>query len=310
MKKTLLLCCLILETVLAQFSDDAGKTYFNFVRLNPVPQAAAMGKLAVADSDNAPMTALNPASLAFLENRIVFTGWQQITDGIHQGMVAGGMPWREVHHFWLGMQYLSYGEIDGRDEMGVSTGNLSAGDFALSCYYGRKIGAKWAWGLGAMFMYSSLDGLNASGLGLNGGLIFQSDANGAFGLSLLNMGLVLSKFHKDDAPRLPFLAAIGWSKPLAHLPVVPSITLSKGEGSPSTAHIGLNVKLVPAMNVRLGYYASLEDKIRFSNDETNRHGFTYGLDMRYRQYALSVAFLPFGKIGVMEQKQFAFSYNF
>ncbi len=295
-------------TIQAQLSTQAGKTYFNFLKLNPFPIDAALGKMAVAvDNDPIPLTS-NPSHLAGLEKPMVVTGYYHLVEGINQGLISYAVPWQKRFPVAFTAQYLSYGTIEGRDENGLYTGDLSASDFALSTTVGYLAKPNLKIGASLCLAYSNLDGSSAAGLSLSFGALYRTHDKGSFGLSLLHVGTPIKKFYSSDPAEYPVTIALGWSKSLEHLPVTPSLTLSQSNGSDPYLHSGLIIRFIPAFSGRVGYYASLKEKISFSNDETNHHGFTFGFNLNYQKIQMALAVIPFGKLGTTQQLSLAYRF--
>lgn len=309
--KILFYLCLILTITIpisAQLSTTAGKTYFNFLKLNPYPVDAALGKMAVAlDNDPSPFL-FNPSLLAGLEKSMILSGYYHLVEGINQGILSYAFPWKKQLPLAITAQYLNYGTIEGRDESGQVTGNLYASDFAVTTSMAYQYSQSWQFGASLNLAYSNLDGSSAAGISLSLGALYHTQNKGNFGISMLHLGVPLKKYNSNDQADYPTTLAIGWSKVLKHLPVVTSVTISQANGSDPYLHSGIIIRFIPAFNGRIGYYASLKEKIAFSNDDINRHGFTFGFDLNYQKTQLAFAFIPFGKLGTTQQLSLAYRF--
>ena len=118
----LLTCC---NVSFASFSkDDAGTSTAQFLKLGAGARASAMGDAFVGISDDATAVYWNPAGLNQIENKSVSLMHGFWFEEIFYDWVSYIHPVEDIGTFWLGVQYLSYGDILETDETGLEGSNF------------------------------------------------------------------------------------------------------------------------------------------------------------------------------------------
>jgi len=303
MKKIFYFLIFCYSLTFAQLSNDAGKTYFNFLNIFPSPAISSLGKMSVTEKNVLNSYVVNPALLTSppKEQKYAEFFYSNLIEDISLGNINSIITFKNKYPLAISASFVNYGSIVGRDELGERTGDLSASDLSLSFSSALKLNKQLSVGAALTFVYSTLDGSSATGIAMNTGFFYQSLKYGRLGLSLLHLGIPMSKFNSNDEAMMPTTIAFGWSNELAHLPAEPHVTLSKSNGGDLMIHSGLVMHFTPALTGRLGYYSSLEDEISFSSTENNKNGFTFGLDLSWKTFKFNFAMYPFAKIGTVQQ---------
>jgi hypothetical protein len=118
----------------------------------------------------------------------------------------------------VSLQHLSYGEMDRTDQTGNTTGTFKATDYAFTVGKSAVI-EQYALGLNLRFAGSSMDGFNATALMADiGGLFIHPDRDFKIGLSIRNVGTVLTKYTTDSEMSLPFQVVAGASVKPQNMP--------------------------------------------------------------------------------------------
>jgi hypothetical protein len=221
---------------MAQDDNTSGRTHvYEFLNIATNARAAALGNSFVAMKNDPNTLFSNPAALISVTKRdstqeglpVSFGMTKHVLD-INEGYISfgGQIPEAEAGAFAVGVQYMSYGTFDGRDNTGQQTGDFSAGDFALAVgYAGTVPGREINYGVAVKYISSTLvsggagENFSSSGIAADLGLYYELEsAQMTFGASALNIGTQLSTYAGVQEP-LPFNLQFGVSKKLERLPL-------------------------------------------------------------------------------------------
>lgn len=197
-----------------------GRYAFDAIALPTNARATALGGslITVIDSDVA-LAQLNPAVAdSSMNNQLSFNHNFHFA-GIQNGNVAFGKYLERlgmISH--VAIQYINFGEFDGRDVLGNATSNFSGGDVAIVLGTAKQLNERIRAGINLKVLSGSYESYNHFGIGLDLGLHYDipgSDAS--WGLVLKNIGGEISPLVDERKP-LPLDLQIGFSKRLKHLP--------------------------------------------------------------------------------------------
>lgn len=123
-----------------------------------------------------------------------------------------------------GMRYVSYGNFDGYDEWGNSTGTFTAKDIATHIAVGYSLSERWRIGGALRAINSKYESETAFAVGADIGLNYYDEVSGrSISLSLTNLGGQL-KSMGDQHISMPTRLTAGITKEVEHLPFAVSIT--------------------------------------------------------------------------------------
>lgn len=127
--------------------------------------------------------------------------------GARYGMAAG------EHGAWAaGIRYLNYGNFEGFDVGGSSTGSFTAQDLVMEATYSHDFTYRLRGGINVKMIYSSYEHYSAFAMAADVGLSYYDETKDlALGLVLRNMGGQIKRFE-DKYDRLPFDVALGLTK--------------------------------------------------------------------------------------------------
>ena len=288
---------------------------FPVLQLEPSARTAALAgsSTALLDSGSGALFS-NPALLSpQADGRIEFSWLNHLSD-INAGWVAYGKDMGTLGSYAAGIRYLSFGQFDERNDLGEKTGTFSAADLALT------VGGSRAWrpdelqsdvryGAALSLMHASLASNGATGMGLDAGIVYDdSTRRQSFGVSVHNVGLVFSSVgQRSDT--LPADLRVGYTRKLAHLPLLVSITgyrLHKMDGGPddagAIARILYHTRLAgefqfsESFSVRFGYDHRRHDELKFMS-RLDMAGFSTGLGIRISRFAFDYAFNSWSSLG-------------
>ncbi len=115
--------------------------------------------------------------------------------------------------------YMNYGSIDETDATGNVLGTFAVNEYALALGKGHKVD-NYSLGASAKILGSSLSVYNSVALAVDlGGMFIHPDRDLKLGLSIRNVGMVLSRYTPDAETNLPFQVTAGASAKPENMPV-------------------------------------------------------------------------------------------
>jgi len=317
--------CLLLFVILLgsapQVHAQIENSGFPVLQLEPSARTAALAGSSTALLDNGSGALFsNPALISSkADGNLEFSYLNHLSD-IDAGWVAYGRDMDSLGVFAAGIRYLSFGQFDERNELGEKTGTFSAADLALTLGASRSWKPNIRYGAALSVMYASIAASSsATGIGIDAGLVYDDSENRqTFGISLHNVGLVLSSFG-ERSDHLPADLRIGYTRRLAHLPLLVSVTgyrLHKMDGGPddagAIARILYHTRLAgefqfsESFQVRFGYDHRRHDELRVKS-RLDMAGFSTGLGLRISRFAFDYAFNSWSSLGGLHRLTIASS---
>ena len=296
MKKILSTICATLFLCNAGFAAftnaDLGTTSAAFLKLGAGARPAGMGDCYAGVSDDSTAIYWNPAGLSQISDRngslsVMHAVW---FEDIYYDWASYALPIKSLGVIGIGVQYLSYGSLQQMDNTGLNTGSFSPTDLAVTASWARDIGGL-ALGLNLKYISSTIvNTATAYAADLGAMKKFLND-DLTIGCAAQNMGTAL-KYVKDQES-LPFNMKVGgayklkssWMA-LADINAPIDGPLYYGAG---TEYV-LNLKGSLDIALRAGYNTR--------NINTGGiNGFTAGFGIKYREYSIDYAFVPYGDLG-------------
>ncbi|MFH1367662.1 MAG: PorV/PorQ family protein [Elusimicrobiota bacterium] len=268
---------------------DAGTCSAEFLRIPIGARSMAMGQAFVAISDDSSAIYWNPAGMnqvSGTDATLMHTAW---FEGITYDWVSFVTEIDGESAFGLGLQYLSYGSIDGYDNTGLKTGAISPSDIAFNVAYSRKI---IGCDLGMTVKMISLElKRSASAVAADIGCIYKTyDDKISIGAAVQNMGTKIKFLTAEDS--LPVNIKTGVAVNLSdswitsmdiNAPIDNEVYF--GAGSEYSYKISKDMYLAG----RAGYSQLGKD--------SGGNGITFGLGVSYSDYRIDYAYVPFGSLG-------------
>jgi hypothetical protein len=262
----------------AQTDETSGRTHvYDFLNVVTNARAAALGNSFVTVKNDPNTIFSNPACLVTIEPRDssylglpLSFGFTKYVLDINEGYIAfgGPIPDAESGAFAIGVEYMNYGTFDGRDKLGLSTGNFGAGEVAVSVAYANTIPDKPVnYGVAVKYISSTLvsggvQDYSSSGIAADLGVFVESKPIlMTFGLSALNIGTQISTYAGVQEA-LPFNLQFGVSKKLERLPLTLHLDFHnltrdrEGRGlfyALNDFSLGAEFTLSKVMRLRFGY---------------------------------------------------------
>lgn len=320
MHKPVVIVSLFLFTTMA-WSQLGGRSTYQFLNLVSSPKQAALGGKVLTDYSYDPTSALfNPATInAEMDNQLSINYVNYLAD-INYGTASYAYLWdRRTQVFHTGITYINYGQFDGYDENGNSTGDFSGGEVALSLGYAYNIPYSDIYvGANVKLISSKLEEYTSLGGAVDLGVIYiYEDLNLNFAAVIRNIG---TQFTSYDATRekLPLEIDAGLSQLVPNVPIRWHLTFEnlqvwniafensareisdlQGNSTPEKInfidnafrHLIIGAELFPesGFNLRLGYNFRRGEELRII-DQRSFAGLSAGFSIKFNKLRLSYSY--------------------
>ena len=225
MKKTLLyILCLLSATSLWGQESTSG---YNSMKLPNSARVAALGgeNISIID-DDAAIAWHNPALLSNVSHNVLGLSFMTyFADSKWMG-AQYVRAFGDRHTGCITAQYMNYGSANETDAQGNILGTYSAKDIYIAPSYSYLFSDKWSGGATLKLAFSNYADYSATAVAVDLGLnYYDEELDLSVSAALKNIGTEISSFH-DQEQSLPFVAQLGFSKGLEHLPLRISLTLT------------------------------------------------------------------------------------
>lgn len=299
-------------------SQLGGESTYQFLNLVASPRQAALGGKLITNYDYDVTTPLyNPATINDAMDNQLALNYTSYLGGISYGTAAYAYKWdRRVQTFHAGITYINYGNFDGYDVDGNSTGSFSGNETAISLGYARQIGfTDFYAGANVKMITSKLEQYNSIGGAVDLGLVYLNDRiDFIAALTVRNLGTQFTTYTEVYEP-LPLEVNFGMSQTLEHMPLRWHLTFENLQEWPiavsnparSTSDLGGNkssekvgffnevlrhtivaAELFPdkGFNIRLGYNFRRAEELRIAN-QRNFSGLSFGVGIQFNKIRFS-----------------------
>lgn len=309
---------LFLFITTAMLSQVGGEATYQFLNLVSSPRQAALGGKILTNVDYDVTQGLyNPATINVKMDNQLALNFSNYLGGITYGTAAYAYTIdRRTQTIHAGITYINYGDFDGYDENGVSTGSFTGTEAALSLGYALQIGrSDFYFGTNLKVITSKLDQYTSLGVAADFGLIYineDMDFNAA--IAVRNLGSQITTYAGLNEP-LPFEVDFGVSQTLENMPLRWHVTLENlqkwplARPNPARAisdldgnlteekigflnqtlrHLILGAELFPdrGFNIRLGYNFRRAEELRIL-EQRNFSGLSFGFGIKLNKMKFS-----------------------
>ena len=302
-----------------------GKYTYQFLNLETSPKSASLGSKLVSDFSNNPTAGLyNPAATnSKMVNNYAANYVNYISD-INYGSAATAFQIKrseKMIHF--GIVYLNYGQFNGFDLQGNSTGDFTANEVALSLGFANRINdSDFHYGFNIKGISSKLEIYSSFGVALDAGLMYANEEAGlTLGFSIRNLGTQITTYAGTQE-QLPLSIEFGIAKKLAKAPIKWFVTFQNlqnyqlafsnsnrnsedllggttVEDDPTffnnlLRHVNLGIELFSekAINIRLGYNFRRSEELKIV-EQRSFAGFSLGFGIRVKKLNFNYTYLRY-----------------
>ncbi|RLD28639.1 MAG: penicillin-binding protein [Bacteroidetes bacterium] len=307
-----------LSFVTTILSQVGGEATYQFLNLVSSPRQAALGGKILTNVDYDVTQGLyNPATINIEMDNQLALNFSNYLGGITYGTAAYAYSidgrTQTIH---AGITYINYGDFDGYDENGISTGSFTGNEAALSVGYALQIGyTDFYFGGNLKIITSKLEQYTSLGVAADLGLIYiNEDLDFNAAIAVRNIGSQITTYAGLNEP-LPFEVDFGMSQTLENVPLRWHVTLENLQkwpiGRPNPArvtsdldgnqteekvgflnntlrHLILGAELFPkrGFNVRLGYNFRRAEELRIL-EQRNFSGLSFGIGIKLNKMRFS-----------------------
>jgi len=316
--RTLLLFFFLLASTVTVLAQLGGKATYQFLNLMSSPRQAALGGKIITNVDYDVTQALyNPATINVeMDNQLALNYASYLGD-ISYGTAAYAYTVdRRTQTFHAGVTFVNYGNFEGYDENGNSTGAFTGNETAISFGYAFQLGfSDFYAGANIKLISSKLEQYSSLGGALDLGLIYIDeylDFNAA--LVIRNIGTQFTTYAGLNEP-LPFEIDIGLSQKLENVPIRWHLTFENLQQWPISAsnpsrvttdlngnqteekvgfisqlmrHTLIGMELFPerGFNIRMGYSFRRAEELRIL-EQRNFSGLSFGIGLKFNKLRFS-----------------------
>jgi hypothetical protein len=309
-KKRYLLLILLYTTL--SFSQIGGKYTYQFLNLVTSPRQAALGGKVITLHDyDVNQGIFNPATINPEMDNHLSANYGNYYGEVAYGTAAYAYTWdRHVQTFHVGVNYVDYGNFEGRDEAGLITGDFTGSELALSLGYAYNVPYTHLFiGANAKFISSTLESYHSFGAALDIGMLLVDEDNDInYGFVIRNAGMQISTYAGTQE-QLPIEILAGISQEMENVPLRWHLTLENLQqwniafSNPNRAeqgidggtteekvsffnnalrHVIVGAEFLPgkSFNLRLGYNFRRAEELRLE-DKRTFSGISAGIGIRF-----------------------------
>jgi hypothetical protein len=263
---------------------DPGDTGLAFLKIGVGARAAAMGEAYAAVAQDPTATYWNPAGIANapdLEFHASHNEWISDVRYEYVSVVQG----LRGHALGASVALLHMGSMEGRDDTGQFTETFHAYDFAAGLTYARRVLRPVEVGATAKILYERIQDFTTTGFAVDLGARYRTPVRGlTVATTLTNLGPELK--YEEDAFLLPVSGRVGAAyRTLALLDgLIVAADARFPNDSDAKGHLGAELWVHEAVALRGGAKLGYDEELG-----------TVGFGVKYREYALDYAFVPFSE---------------
>lgn len=202
----------------------------------------------------------------------------------------------------IGVEHISYGELQGYDQTGMETGTFTSGETAIVISKSHQVN-HFRIGASLRTVFSSIAGYRATALMVDlGGIFIHPKKEFTVGLAIKNLGIVVSEYTNTSDSSLPFDVQVGTTFKPEYMPLRFSLTAYNltqmdiayddpmGNEEPETLdkvlrhfNFGVELLLHRNVNVLLGYNYRTHKELKLENAGSGA-GLSFGFSARIKSF--------------------------
>jgi len=291
-------------TALAQ---QAGTTAYSFLNLPYGAKLGGVGGVNVSLYNNDPSLFLSNPALASdsLANRPT-VNYTAFPAGVGLSSAMYSHNFKKAGLWSAGVQYLTYGKIDGYDNSGNATSSFKPNDYAVTISHVRSSN-NFRFGASIKQVGSSIAGYSGAATLLDLGAVFvHPSQHFTVGMAIKNMGVQWTQLSETIETTLPFDVQVGASVKPLHMPFRFSLTFYKlnqwdltlpNENITNTVsdnfmrHIIIGTELLINKHIHILFgYNHLRKKELKVDSAGGFSGFSLGLDIKTKTFEFVYAY--------------------
>jgi len=150
------------------FGQTGGNNTYEFLNLPVSARVAALGSnMLVAKDNDLSLAIINPSLIDDKLHHQLSLSFAEYISDVNYGSVAYSHTFKKVGSFAGALQFINYGRFLETDEAGMTYGNFSGGEYALTLGWGRKLHKNFLLGANLKMIYSQLEKYNSFGVAVD-----------------------------------------------------------------------------------------------------------------------------------------------
>ena len=249
---------------------------------------AALGGAYTARAENVYGTVWNPAGLGFVQTPELAGQHLSYIDSVNDEYLGFVVPLLKTSALGGSAQYLTSGDVTGRNDAGDLTPNFSNSYGAYALTYGQRVTPRWSIGVSGKWVHAKLSDVSANAYAGDIGTLYRMTDHVTLAGTVTNLGSSLTFLDQPDA--LPTAAHAS----LYFHPRAPWNVSMEGvyrRTGLASFHTGVEWKPLLFLALRAGYRT---DTIKESSPLA---GLTTGFGLTLWGSELAYAWLPLGDLG-------------
>lgn len=247
-----------------------GRSTLHFLSLPATTKTMALGGVTTTIVANDAALALeSPALFGIEQSGQLSMSYMNYLSDTHIGTVFYTRQLGSRGAWGVGARFIDYGKQEERDTSGAYLSTFGAKEVALQASYSYELTDYLRAGVSIKGLFTSIANYSAWGLGADLGInYFSLDKERSVGLSVVNIGSLITPLDDGKAESLPWDIRLGYSQKFAHAPFQLHITAynlrprQRGEFTPElktvgrvVRHLALGVEYMPSDRfwIGLGY---------------------------------------------------------
>ncbi|MCR4964187.1 MAG: type IX secretion system protein PorQ [Bacteroidales bacterium] len=209
------------------YAQTGGRSVYNFLSYSYASRVTALGSGLISVYDDDPtLLMVNPSYIGARHHNTLALDFTNYFAGTNYASALYSYTFPKAGSFAIEARYVNYGKFTGTDESGVTTGNFSVNDVALTLGWGRELSQHFSIGANLKFVYCGYESYHSFGLAADvASSFFTKDKNISLTLLAKNIGTEVKPFYAGNLERLPFDLQLAFSQRLAHVPIRYHISL-------------------------------------------------------------------------------------
>ncbi len=302
-----LLIVILLLGIKTAFAQQAGTTAYTFLNLPYGAKLGGVGGVNISLLNNDPNLFLSNPALASdsITNRPT-VNYTTFPTGVGLSSATYSHSFKKAGLWSAGVQYLSYGKIDGYDDAGNPTNSFKPNDYAITVSHVR-VSNNFRFGVSLKQVGSNIAGFSGSATLFDlGGLFVHPSQRFTVGMAIKSIGFQWSQISESVETSLPFDVQLGASVKPLHMPfrfsltfyklnqwdlTLPNETITNEFTDNLMRHVVFGTELLinKHINILFGYNHLRKRELKVDN-AGGFSGFSLGLDIKTKVFEFIYAY--------------------
>lgn len=294
---------------LALMAQD-GKATLHFLSLPSTTKTMALGGVTTSIVANDAALALeSPALFGIEQHGQLSLSYMNYLSDTHLGSVFYARQLGQRGAWGIGGRFIDYGRQDERDLSGAYLSSFGSKEISVQASYSYELTDYLRAGLSLKGLFTTIADYSAWGIGTDLGInYFSQDKERSVGLSIVNLGSLITPLGGGRAEALPWDIRLGYSQKFSHAPfqlhftaynlrprLRGEFTPELGTGGTIVRHLAVGVEYIPNNK----FWLALGFNPRIAQDYqqlrgSNLAGITLGVGFNQAGYRAAVSATSYG----------------